>query len=155
MADAFLLLIRWLHTIAAVAWVGGGIFYWVVLRPAVRAGDAGSLLTRFAGQEFGQLVTVSLWTLVITGGILAFDALAQETGTVAYFSVLAAKVALVGWMFFIIVGRRRGGAPPSNRGLLRRAVSSLGSVNTAVLLGIIVLVLSDVLRWLVQRGLST
>ena len=34
--DVFFLLIRWFHGLAAVAWVGGGIFYLMVLRPAVQ-----------------------------------------------------------------------------------------------------------------------
>ena len=34
--DWILLVIRWAHAVAAVAWVGGGIFYLMVLRPALR-----------------------------------------------------------------------------------------------------------------------
>ena len=156
MAEAFLLVVRWVHTIAAVAWVGGGIFYWAVVRPTLRAGDSGGLMARVAGREFGQLVDLCLWTLVLTGAVLAFDALAAETGTVAYFVVLSAKVALVGWMFFIIRARR---ALPAQQGFpahpLRVALAALGHINTAVVLGIVVFVLSDLLRWLVQRGLAS
>jgi uncharacterized membrane protein len=157
LAETFLLIIRWLHTIAAVAWVGGGIFYWVVVRPALRASDSAGLLARVAGPEFGQLVLLCMWTLVITGVVLAFDRLSEETGTVAYFAMLTIKVALVAWMIFIVRARRhpaRLSFPGGTRRGLRAVSYALSHVNTVVALGIIVFVLSDLLRWLVERGLA-
>ena len=155
MADAFLLVTRWLHTLAAVVWVGGGIFYWVALRPAIRSGEVPPSATRFAGVEFGQLVALAMWTLVLTGGILVFTRLSEPTATVPYGAVLAVKVALSAWMFFLTVGRRRGPAPGEEapRGRLRSAVNALGHVNMTVVLGIIVFLLSDVLRLMVERAL--
>ena len=152
--DAFLLIVRWLHVIAAAAWVGGGIFYWVVVRPALRAGDSTGLLARFAGPEFGQLVNLCMWTLVITGLVLAFDRLSEETGTVSYAAVLSVKVLLAGWMFLIVQTRRRRGAEGAGKRGWGKVVNALEHVNMTVVLGLIVLVLSDVLRWLVERGLE-
>lgn len=154
MGEVFLLAIRWVHTIAAVAWVGGAIFYWVVVRPTIRSDHPHSLLARFAGPEFGQLVRVSVWTLILTGGILAVDALSRETGTVAYASVLAVKVALAGWMFLVIATRRRRPLPATDQGRLRRWWGLLGHTNATVVLGLAILVLSDLLRWLVQQELA-
>ena len=153
MSDIFLLLVGWLHTVAAAAWVGGGIFYWVVVRPALRSGDATSLLARVAGPEFAQLVNVCMWTLVITGLVLAFDRLSGAAGTVVYTLVLAAKVALAGWMFLLVQARRRRAveAAATVWGKLGRA---LGSVNLTVLLGVVVFALSDLLGWLVERSLA-
>ena len=34
--DVLFLVMRWLHNIAAVAWVGGGIYYLLILRPRLR-----------------------------------------------------------------------------------------------------------------------
>ena len=155
MAELFLLIIRWLHTIAAVTWVGGGIFYWVVVRPALRTGDSSGLVARLVGPEFGGLVRLCMWTLVLTGAVLALDTLSAETGTVTYFVVLSAKAALAAWMFFIVRAWRRL-APQEGRqhSSLRKAANALGHVNMAVVLGIVVFVLSDVLRWLVQRELG-
>ena len=155
MGEVFLLAIRWLHTIAAVTWVGGAIFYWVVVRPTLRSDHPNSILARFAAPEFGQLVRVSIWILVLTGGILAVDALSRETGTVAYASVLAVKVALAGWMFLVIAARRRRPVAPADRGQgLRRWWGLLGHTNATVVLGLAILVLSDLLRWLVQQELA-
>ncbi|MEE8517815.1 MAG: hypothetical protein V3S98_01660 [Dehalococcoidia bacterium] len=156
MTDAFLLIIRWLHAIAAVSWVGGGIFYWVVLRPASRAGEVSPTLARFAGAEFGQLVVLAMWTLVITGGILVFTRLSEDASTVPYGAILALKVALSAWMFFAVVGRRPGrrAAEAESTGRLRGAANALGSVNTTVIVGLVIFGLSDVLRLIVERQLG-
>lgn len=154
MADVFLLIVRWAHAIAAVAWVGGGIFYWVVLRPALRTEGVPPAVARSAGVEFGGLVALAAWTLVVTGAVLVFARLSEPAADVPYGAVLAAKIALSGWMFLLVSGRRRGartdGAP---RGRLRAAANALGNVNTTVVLGIVVFGLSDVLRLLFERNL--
>jgi hypothetical protein len=97
-----------------------------------------------------------MWTLVLTGGVLALDALSLESGTVAYFSVLTTKMALAGWMFFIVQTRRGQRAQSQGRAtLLRRLAHTLGHINMTVALGIAVFVISDILRFLVQRSLET
>ncbi len=160
MADVFLLIVRWAHAIAAVAWVGGGIFYWVVMRPALRTEGVPPAVARFAGAEFGGLVALAAWTLVVTGAVLVFARLAEEAAGVPYVAVLGAKIALSGWMFLLISGRRPrrahgGGAPPDGpaRGRLRAAANALGHVNMTVVLGIVVFGLSDILRLLFERNL--
>ena len=154
MADLFLTVIGWIHAVAAVAWVGGGIFYWVVLRPAVRAGTLPESISRFAAVEFGQLVVLAMWALVITGGVLMFTKLSESTATLSYGIVLAIKVLLSAWMFFLTVNRRGRRTPTGTAGRLRSAMNVLGHVNMTVVLGIIVFLLSDILRWLVVRELS-
>ena len=157
MADVLLLIVRWAHAIAAVAWVGGGIFYWVVLRPALRTEGVPPAVARFAGAEFGGLVALAAWTLVVTGFVLVFARLSEPAADVPYGAVLALKIALSVWMFLLVSGRRRGartaigtGAP---RGRLRAAANALGNVNTTVILGVVVFGLSDILRLLFERNL--
>ena len=65
--DWILLAIRWGHAVSAVAWVGGGVFYLMVLRPAIRQtrglpADTG----RAIGVEFRGLVSTA-----IAGGLLS------------------------------------------------------------------------------------
>ncbi|MEX2598656.1 MAG: CopD family protein [Dehalococcoidia bacterium] len=154
MADAFLLLIRWIHIIAAAIWVGGGIFYWVVVMPAVRGEGIPDSTRRFMGSEFGQVVTLCMWALVITGGILAFTQLSQAGATTAYGAVLAAKVALSAWMFFVALnrGRRATAASPNFAGKARATLRALGHINMTVVLGLIVFFLSEVLRYIIDRA---
>ena len=67
LTDWFMVVMRWLHVLAATAWIGGSIFFFAVLRPALRASSDGSLLNRLAGQEFRQLVDVAIWVLLVSG----------------------------------------------------------------------------------------
>ena len=50
--DWILVAIRWAHALAAVAWVGGGIFYLMVLRPAFRRSNGDPGASRAIGEEF-------------------------------------------------------------------------------------------------------
>jgi len=153
MADAFLVIIGWVHALAAVAWVGGGIFFWIVLRPAIRSGGITSEAVRFAGLEFSQIVLLSMWTLVITGGILMFDRLSQPTATISYGIVLGVKITLSAWMFFLSIGRRSRSKKVEDRGRIRTTINSLSHINMTVVLGITVFLLSDILAWLIRNEL--
>jgi putative copper export protein len=154
MSDYFLLIVGWLHAIAAVAWLGGGIFFWIVLRPAIRSGAMPDAVVRFAGSEFSQLVGLAMWVLVITGGILMFDRLSGPSATLPYGATLGLKIALSAWMFFLVIGRRGRSKADAPAGRLRGAVNALGHINVTVILGIIVFLLSDILRMLVERQLA-
>lgn len=155
MTDAFLLIVRWLHVIAAVAWVGGGVFYWLVLRPAIRAGAVPAQASKFASMEFGQIVLMAMWTLVLTGAILLFTRLSEPTATLPYGVVLGVKIALSAWMFFLTLNRAGRTPEVSGQGRIRSAVNALGHVNMTVVLGIIVFLLSDILRLLVEYELGS
>ena len=95
-----------------------------------------------------------MWALVITGGILMFTRLAEPTATLPYGVVLGVKIALSAWMFFLAVGRKRRSASDAPSGRIRSAVNALGHVNTTVVLGLAIFLLSDALRMLVERELG-
>ncbi len=157
MFDYFLLIVGWVHAIAAVAWLGGAIFYWVVLRPAVRSDTMPDTIVRFAGSEFSQLVALAMWTLVITGGILMFNRLSAPSATLPYGATLGLKIVLSAWMFFLVAGRRSRSKSKgaSEKGRFRTAVNALGHINMTIMLGAIVFLLSDILRMLVERHLAS
>ena len=156
MTDAALLAARWAHAIAAVAWVGGGLFYLLVLRPAARSGVLSSDNARTATERFGGLVKLAMWTLAITGAVLFFTRLSEPTATARYAAVLAVKVALSAWMFFITISRRRriAEAVAVRPGRIRAIAAALGHVNMVVILGVVVFLLSDVLRYIVEQELE-
>jgi uncharacterized membrane protein len=115
--------LRWAHLLAAVAWVGGGLFYLVVLRPASRALPdpwRGSLITA-AQARYRELVEATIAVLVVTGAVLSFDRLSGPGSSLPYVSLLALKVSLAAWMFYLayrmgrLAGGRRGDAGTRGR----------------------------------------
>jgi uncharacterized membrane protein len=109
-------LTRWVHVIATVTWVGGNLFFLFVLRPALRSTQGSPLeLGRAIGLRFKEAVDLSMWILVITGGVLIYDRLTDRV-EMPYLVTLATKLALSSLMFLIALslgrrGRRRQSSP--------------------------------------------
>lgn len=148
MADAVLLAVRWAHTLAAVVWVGGGVFYWLAVRPSVRAGALPTEGARAVGERFGKAAALTMWTLAVTGAALFFASVSETYADPRYVAVIAVKVALSAWMFFVAISRRKriaeAAARPSGR--IRAAAGALGHINIVVILGVVIFVISDMLR---------
>ena len=157
--DLFLVVVRWIHVVAAAVWVGGSIFYLFVLRPALRhSPEAGPKINEATAAEFGTLVDTCIFVILATGVILTFNRLTAGVTGPSYGLVLAAKIALSVWMFILARGRRRRTAlldmyrqnpdPPSSR--FGKILSTLSGYNTIAILGVIVLLLADLLNTLYE-----
>lgn len=156
LTGAFHVVILWAHAMAAVAWVGGSLFYAVVLDPALyqvgRTPERVSLLAAM-GAEFREVVRLSILIFVVTGAILAVTRLSQPHLSTSYVVVLGVKVALSVWMFWLAgrVGKRR---EAGERGVLS-AWSSAWWLRPQYLileLGVVVYLLSIVLRALYEQS---
>ena len=155
-ADIFILVVRWIHTVAGLAWVGGSLFYLIVLRPAAKKGAEGVGNNAAVASEFRSVVDTAVMVLIITGVVLAFDRLTSKYTDVTYVSVLGVKVALSLWMFWlagVLQKRRRSrvDAPASERGRTQRVFSSASLV---AIIGIIVFLISDLLQALFEDALK-
>ena len=162
-SDIFLLVVRWLHLIAAAAWVGGSIFYLVVLRPALRRSpDVSRQVNDVAAREFRALVDTSIFVLPATGIILTVNRLTPNTVGSAYVIALGVKIALSVWMFVLARQRQRRtpllesvttDVPEAVSGFSKvaRAVSGYNSI---VILGVIVFLVSDLLKVLFELTLA-
>ena len=157
-SDLFILLVRWLHAFAAVAWIGGGLFYLLVLRPALKDQRFGDPVNRIVGQEFRHVVDTAIWVLLVTGAILFLNRVTSQYASSAYGVVLALKIALAVWMFYLVRFRQRRTAnsatesnEPAGHSLLRRTKTVLSATNLILILGVIVLLLSEILRDLFER----
>ena len=147
---------------AAVTWVGGTLFYVLVLRPRANAAEAGSpALGPEAVSRFRGVVDTAIVVLVITGAVMLFDRLSEPTTPPAYTIAAAVKIGLALVMFAI--ARRRwqrpaGGpsaeSPPPAGGFRSRARSLTSGVNLTIILGIFVIFLSDLLAFIYQEGLT-
>ncbi len=164
LTDVFLLVVRWLHLISATAWVGGGIFYLIVLRPALRRSPGASrIINAAAATEFRALVDTCMFVLLVTGVILTMNRLTPGVVGAPYVAALGVKIALSVWMFALAWARRKRPsvmdaasppkeAPPSGRvSLVLRAISGY---NALVILGLIVFLISDLLKTLYELALQ-
>ena len=155
--DWILVIIRWAHALAAVAWVGGGAFYLLVLRPAIRRSQGLPPDTSAAiRDEFRGLVTTAIAVLLLTGAILSVARLTSDAATIPYAVVLGVKIALAMYMFYVVrIVRRDDYAEQQGAagGWLRRAARRLSSPMALLLIGIVVIGLSDVLDALIENAL--
>jgi hypothetical protein len=112
-ADALLIVFRWLHGLAAVAFLG-----WTLV---LLAGRASASEHEPAAARFKDVVEITLLVFLATGAVLAFDRLSQGAGPL-YATLLAVKLACsVAAYQFAFRWRRRGLAPSSPAGRLALA----------------------------------
>ena len=155
--DWILLAIRWGHAVAAVAWVGGGIFYLMVLRPAIRQSQGLPKDTgRAIGVEFRGLVSTAIAVLLITGVILSASRLTEDVITSPYVVVLVVKIALALYMFYVVRFMRQD-SYPEDRTLgdsrWQRLSGRLTGTTAILVTGIVVIGLSDILDGLLENAL--
>jgi uncharacterized membrane protein len=156
LSGPFQVVILWAHALAAATWVGGSLFYAVALNPALaelgRTTERVSLVAA-AGREFREVVRLAILIFAVTGFILAFSRLSQPRVTLAYVAVLAAKVVLSLWMFWLAgrIGLPRvvTTAGPSDQSAWWRQPQSL-----ILLLGAVVYLLSLTLRVLYEQAIE-
>ena len=144
---------------AGVAWVGGSIFYLLVLNPAIESlttVKAPQELMAAIGAEFRSLVKITIPIFIFSGVILTLDRFSQGGITTEYVIVLALKIVLAVWMFWITtrLGERRpapdAGGSESLGGLFRARVSYPILV---LILGVIVYLLAIVLKVMYETAL--
>ena len=149
--DWLMWLVRWVHAVSAVAWVGGSIFFAVVLRPVLAANpELGRQVMGPVGSIYKELVDAAVLALIVSGLVLMFDRLTGNQVTPTWFIVLGVKLALALWMFYLVWRFRRSGYQPTpGPGILRRASWLLG-YNAIVAIGLVVFLLAGLLGTLLE-----
>jgi uncharacterized membrane protein len=134
----YLLGLRVAHALAAMAWLGGGVYYLLALRPAGRSlGASAADVTGAAQRAFGEWAQIATAVMLGTGIVLTFERLSDGDGGLTYAALLAGKIvaALAAFWFAGIrpVPRFRRRKP------VRRAAPELIAVlgTVAFVLGII------------------
>jgi len=149
--DVILLLIRWIHAVSAVAWVGGGIFYLMVLKPATKGNPLDPDNASRIARDFRSLVYSVMALLLITGIILTASKLTSGKIEEIYVIVLALKIMLAGYMAFVVRFLRRDQYPEiqtTSYGWISDIRLKLTSPSAVVVAGIIVFGIADVLAFL-------
>jgi uncharacterized membrane protein len=127
---AMILGLRIVHALAAVVWLGGGIYYLVALRPNAQVDEIARATAVAAQQRFAEWSNAAAIAMVATGVILAFDRLAEGFGWV-YYLTLGVKVGAALAAFLVTTMLRR--APAFRPGWAR--------VQYVVVLGVVAYVL--------------
>ena len=155
--DWILLAIRWGHALAAVAWVGGGIFYMMVLRPALQqARGLPAETSRSIGVEFRGLVSTAIAILLVTGVLLSVSRLPGDAVTSPYVAVLVVKIALALYMFYVVRFMRQDSYPEDPElgdSRRQRLMGRLTGTTALLVTGVVVIGLSDVLDGLLENAL--
>ena len=110
---ALLVVLRFIHVLAAALWVGGGIVV-LAARAAPTVAPLAGISSAVLGRTVGRLVGTGFAVFVLTGVLLTFNRLAEQSIDAAYIAVLASKTLLALAMFRLAVpGRRRAASPPT------------------------------------------
>ena len=127
-AEALLVILRWLHALAAVAFVGWTAVY--LLDPSVPSEN----VVRSA--RYKEVTEVTLLVFLASGAILSFDRLSNGAGS-TYAIILVAKVAVsVAAYQFAFRWRRRGLRHGAIDGRLAVGLGALAILLAAVLKGV-------------------
>ena len=149
--DWILVIVRYAHGISAIAWVGGSIFHALILRPLTVA-EPTKMATAMSliSPAYREVIDIAVVTLVVSGLILMFSRIEGREASVAWAIVLGVKITFAIWMFYIVWRRRR---MPTRTSFEEGIASKLLGYNAVLALGLIVFLLANVLRELVEASL--
>ena len=110
---ALLVVLRFIHVLAAALWVGGGIVV-LAARGAANMPPLPGATSAALGRTVGRLVGTGFAVFVVTGVLLTFNRLAEQSIDAAYIAVLVSKTLLALAMFRLAVPGRRPAQPQAS-----------------------------------------
>lgn len=156
--DLFKIIVRWAHLISAAAWVGGSIFWLLVLKPSSGEKTDDGEFQRSIQKEFRALVNTCIFVMLATGAIMTFDRLSSTTLGSNYVLVLGLKIATVSLMFYFIRAQRKShsikGSIKNSTGTKTLPARLLSSYNLIIVLGLLAFLLSDLLYHIYTNTLN-
>ena len=167
--DILKVAVLWIHASSAVLWIGGSLFYMLVLKPALRDASKKVALNdrrinRLVALHFREWVHLSMVALLVTGVILTFDNLTEPSTSVTYIVTLAVKIGIAFWLFGIGTATYRKRVLESTvnqmqdevaaRPLLHRLTRPLASPSMIVYGGLAVVLLSNLLNVVFQKDIT-
>ncbi|MCH7596194.1 MAG: hypothetical protein IID35_06500 [Planctomycetes bacterium] len=140
-----LLLLRWVHILAAMGAIGGALFMRFALLPAADSAlddEAHTKLREALRGRWARVVHTCIALLLITGGVnFALFALPPNVEAIPYHPIFGVKVLAAFAVFFVVsILMGRGTGFPSIRGNRARALSIV------IGLGVLIVLLSGLLN---------
>ncbi|MEE9594493.1 MAG: DUF4149 domain-containing protein [Candidatus Hydrothermarchaeales archaeon] len=154
--NVLMVLLSWIHVLAVVVWLGGGIFFTFLVVPKLSVlspPDAGKVSGGIA-KQFTPLVWVSAVVLAVTGlirmylmGKLSISALLSDSyGNTLLLKLLIFVVIVIVAALITTTGQKLGNASsPEEAGALAKRVDQLAKTN--IVLGAVVILLAAGLRY--------
>ncbi len=149
--NIFNIAVAWAHLISATAWVGGSIFWLIVLTPSIQKlpSNHKKEILRSISHEFKSVVDTSMFILLFTGAILTFNKITPGHIGSLYVLILGIKILLVSYLFYLLRSRRNNfkmsqsiGTKNTSR---RKLIILTKKSNMIVLIGLIVYLISSIL----------
>ncbi len=140
-ADVLIVAMRWLHSAAAIVWIGAATFELFVLLPAY-GGSLPPPVRDAVDGAMREVVQTSLVVFLVSGAILTFERLSRGAAGSAYVGLLGLKLLLAIAMYQVAFRFRR--AEGSRRILGLRCVVGLGPI---------IVLLAGALKWVYERAL--
>ncbi len=137
--DWLLLIVRWIHIITAVLWLGSSLFLWIVVIPVSKQLEVHKDFIATIVREFGGVVNISVLSLVVTGSILTTARLSIDNVSLTWISVFGIKMATVLWIFWSVFRARR-------------STVSKYYYNSATVAGVIVFFISSLLHKIIEES---
>lgn len=106
LAEALILLIRWIHAMAAVLWIGAAF---AILAVHADLPPAGSPIGETIERVYRDLTDVAIPIFLLTGALLTFERFSRGVPGPAYIGLLSAKLVLAFGMFHLGYASRRAG----------------------------------------------
>ena len=91
-SELFHLVVRWSHLLSAAAWLGGIIFWFIILNPATRAFSGFDQYIGHISDDFKRLVDTCIFVLLSTGAIMTFNRITPGDIGANYLLILGAKM---------------------------------------------------------------
>ena len=160
--DVLLLGIRWLHLLAATVWIGGSLFYLLILGPVLKNPQHqdrhGQGLIKAISVKFKHTVDICLWILVVSGSVILIDRATGNYLTTVYITAISIKLLLVSILVSIILTKRRLKFSQSSlaqeSSLFKRLSYRIVQWKTIAYLGVVILFITEILRFAVEQALS-
>ena len=150
--DWLMVLVRYAHGVAAIAWIGGSIFHALILRPlTVAEPDRMARAMELIAPAYREVIDIAVVTLIVSGIILMFSRIQGNEATISWAIVLGVKIALALWMFYIVWRRRRMSAAKT---VSEGMASRLLGYNAVLALGLVIFLLANVLSELVETSIK-
>ncbi|MFL2664456.1 MAG: DUF2269 family protein [Dehalococcoidia bacterium] len=144
--NLIVIFIKWLHSVAAMSWVGGSIFFAFIIRPVqMNMKQEYSIVFRNISIIYRDLVDISVIGLILTGIFLMFTKLSENI-TNDWIIVFSIKLFISIIMFYLIWRFRQEDFSYSSqaKGLYGKLSFLLG-YNAIIFFGVIIFLLTSIM----------